>query len=96
MQRGIDEDLLRTMRKAKITGEGIDLESEGLKRPSSTWTYIISDDPFRNQLGFQLAGDVGFAAAAAALYNAPLIVLWGLYNRYLGRKARERRSSNGV
>lgn len=34
---------------AEITSEGIDLEKEGLKAPSSTWTYLVNDRP--EQLG---------------------------------------------
>jgi preprotein translocase subunit SecA len=84
MQRRIDEDLVRTLRDATITERGIDLEKEGLEAPSSTWTYLINDDPFRDQLGVQLAGNTGFAAAAA-LYTGWILIPWGLYNRYLRR-----------
>jgi preprotein translocase subunit SecA len=86
MQQEIDEDVVRTLRDATITEEGIDLEKEGLRGPSSTWTYLVNDDPFRQQLGIQLAGSTGFAAAAA-LYTAPILILWGLYNRYRRRSA---------
>ena len=87
MERRIDEDVLNTLRRATITEDGIDAEGAGLEGPSSTWTYLINDDPLRNQLGIQLGGDTGFAAAAA-LYAGPLLVLWGLYNRFLSRAVR--------
>jgi preprotein translocase subunit SecA len=35
---------------AKITQNGIDLESEGLRGPASTWTYLINDNPFGDVL----------------------------------------------
>ncbi|MGH3670593.1 MAG: accessory Sec system translocase SecA2 [Pseudonocardiaceae bacterium] len=35
-----------TFTRADITADGIDLESLGLKRPTSTWTYMITDNPF--------------------------------------------------
>jgi preprotein translocase subunit SecA len=88
MRTQIDDDVDRTLRVAKITENGIDLEREGLRGPSSTWTYLVNDDPFRQQLGIQLAGSTGFAAAAA-LYTGPILILWGLYNRY--RRRAERR-----
>ena len=81
MRQEIDKDVDRTLRVATITENGIDLEREGLRGPSSTWTYRVNDDPFRHQLGIQLAGSTGFAAAAA-LYAGPILILWGLYNRY--------------
>ena len=42
----IDESIVETFMSADITGEGIDMEKEGLKGPSSTWTYLINDNPF--------------------------------------------------
>jgi preprotein translocase subunit SecA len=35
-----------TFTQANITSDGIDLESLGLKRPTSTWTYMVTDNPF--------------------------------------------------
>jgi preprotein translocase subunit SecA len=31
---------------APITADGVDLEAIGLKRPTSTWTYLVHDNPF--------------------------------------------------
>lgn len=33
-----------------------DMESMGLKAPSSTWTYLVNDDPFKNMPGLEIAG----------------------------------------
>ena len=41
----IDESTVATFLAAHITSEGIDLEKEGLRGPSSTWTYLINDHP---------------------------------------------------
>jgi preprotein translocase subunit SecA len=87
MQQEIDGRVRDTLRAATITEDGLDLEREGLRGPSSTWTYLISDDPFRDQLGVQLVGNTGLAAGVA-LYAGPLLVLWGLLNR---RRRRRRR-----
>ncbi len=35
-----------TFRTAPITAEGVDLEAIGLKRPTSTWTYLVHENPF--------------------------------------------------
>jgi len=85
MQTRIEEDVVQTLRTAEVGDTGIDLDREGLRGPSSTWTYLVNDDPFRDQLGIQLGMSVGYAAAAA-LYTGPLLVLWGLYNRYFRRR----------
>ena len=42
----IDECIVETFMSADITAEGIDMEKAGLRGPSSTWTYLINDNPF--------------------------------------------------
>lgn len=53
--RTLHEDLcgsvVQTMKTATITDAGIDLDQEGLKAPSTTWTYMISDNPRGGVLG---------------------------------------------
>jgi len=44
----INEAIVETFLSAEITAAGIDMEKEGLKGPSSTWTYLINDHPFGN------------------------------------------------
>ena len=44
----IDDGVVETFLSAEITTDGIDMEKEGLKGPSSTWTYLVSDHPFGN------------------------------------------------
>ena len=83
----IDAAIVRTLESAEITEDGIDLDKAGLRAPSSTWTYIVSDDPFRDQLGVQLVGPGRFGiAAVAALTTGPMLIAWGLYNRYFKKK----------
>ncbi len=50
MLERIDHQIVRTFRSAKITASGIDLDAEGLRGPSSTWTYLINDNPFGDVL----------------------------------------------
>ncbi|CRK61849.1 Protein export cytoplasm protein SecA ATPase RNA helicase (TC 3.A.5.1.1) [Alloactinosynnema sp. L-07] len=35
-----------TFEEAEITADGIDLAAAGLRRPTSTWTYLVHDNPF--------------------------------------------------
>lgn len=42
----IRESITDCFAKAEITENGINLEKEGLKGPSSTWTYLVEDNPF--------------------------------------------------
>jgi preprotein translocase subunit SecA len=50
MLERIDHQIVRTFRSAEITAAGIDLDKEGLRGPSSTWTYLINDNPFGDVL----------------------------------------------
>jgi len=42
----IDDEIVQTFNSARITENGVDLAGEGLTRPTSTWTYLINDNPF--------------------------------------------------
>ena len=90
----MDRDIVETLRTATVTSKGIDLERAGLKGPSSTWTYLINDDPFQDHLGIHLTGNAG-VAAATALYAGPFLVLWGLCNRFLRRRSSSRSRTGG-
>lgn len=37
-----------TVDTAEITAAGIDLPATGLRRPTSTWTYLVNDNPFES------------------------------------------------
>ncbi|MFI5458137.1 MAG: accessory Sec system translocase SecA2 [Isosphaerales bacterium] len=45
LSRRIDEEVLATLRTARIGADGVDLKEGGLLGPSSTWTYMINDNP---------------------------------------------------
>ena len=46
LMRRIDEEIVKTFNAVEINEEGIDMIREGLVRPTSTWTYLINDNPF--------------------------------------------------
>jgi preprotein translocase subunit SecA len=52
----IDDQVLATLRAVKVTSAGIDLKNEGLLGPSSTWTYMINDNPAGDILQRLLSG----------------------------------------
>ena len=41
----VEQEVLATLRTVEITADGVDLKKEGLLGPSSTWTYMINDNP---------------------------------------------------
>lgn len=83
MLEKIYADIINTFNTAEITQNGIDMEKEGLKGPSSTWTYLISD----NVEGLGVIPLLGNAVAAAV--NAPLLMILGAYNRFFKRNKRK-------
>jgi preprotein translocase subunit SecA len=48
--RKIKEELaqrsVKTLGHAEITADGADLAAAGIRRPTSTWTYLVQDNPF--------------------------------------------------
>ena len=67
---------MNTLAHAKITKDGIDMEKEGLKAPTSTWTYLVNDRP--EQLGIN-------PMAANPIANTlmwPLMMLTAVYYRF--------------
>jgi preprotein translocase subunit SecA len=87
MGEAIEESVLSVLPDIRISGRELDLTPLNITRPSSTWTYLVNDDPFRNRIGGMLTGAGG---ATIAIYSAavlmPLLVLWGLVERFLLRR----------
>jgi preprotein translocase subunit SecA len=91
---GIDDAALDALDRLRVVDGRIDLTAAGLLRPSSTWTYLVNDDPFRTRIGTLLTGPGGATVAIyAAAVLAPLLILWGVVDRWFGRSQRARGSS---
>jgi preprotein translocase subunit SecA len=54
------------------------------KIPTTTWTYLINDDPFRDKFEMQFVGNTGFTFWAALLWTLTLLSL--LINRKIKKK----------
>ncbi|HWQ71435.1 MAG TPA: accessory Sec system translocase SecA2 [Desulfitobacteriaceae bacterium] len=79
MLERIDSEIIGTFNVVDINENGIELEKEGLKGPSSTWTYLINDNPdqFNNlQLWFKVA---------ATAISRPLFTVRSAYRRIMGK-----------
>lgn len=89
----VDESVARVFERAGITKEGIDMEKEGLSGPSSTWTYLINDIPFKNPLQSALIGSMAFnfAAALTILQYLPIVLFGGLF-RWFANKRKKKNS----
>jgi len=86
----IDKAVLETMPLVTVGATGLDLGAAGIKAPSSTWTYLVNDDPFRNQVLLKLIGPGGptLAIYSSALLG-PLFLLWGIVERFLRKRKLE-------
>ncbi|MEZ4899038.1 MAG: hypothetical protein R2806_19500 [Saprospiraceae bacterium] len=58
----------------------LSLDDLDVRRPSTTWTYIASDNPFASQLELRLANS-GEIAMQTDLLTMPVLFFKGLYNR---------------
>ena len=91
MEDAIDGAVLDALADVRVSGGRIDLEGLGIKGPSSTWTYLVNDDPFRNQIGMMLTGPGRTTIAIyAAVVMMPLLLLWGLVDRFLRKRPKRR------
>jgi preprotein translocase subunit SecA len=56
MNREVHEMIVRTFETAKIGRDGLDLDDVGLRAPSSTWTYLIQENPLGDALDRLVTG----------------------------------------
>jgi preprotein translocase subunit SecA len=68
----------------------VDLEAEGRKGPSSTWTYLVNEDQFGFGIEMIQGKNIGFAAGAA-LYIGPLFIITLFLRKLRKRKKRPSR-----
>ncbi|MGB2908919.1 MAG: accessory Sec system translocase SecA2 [Candidatus Aminicenantaceae bacterium] len=81
----IEEKVLHTFEALELKGSDLDLDEAGIRGPSSTWTYLISDNTFGSWVGLLQGTNIGFTAVAAG-YLGPLYILLGLLRRRRWRK----------
>jgi preprotein translocase subunit SecA len=92
MEGAIESAVLDALAAVRVSGGQIDCEALGIRGPSSTWTYLVNDDPFKNQIGMKLTGPGRTTIAiTAAVAMMPLLLLWGLVDRFLRKRPARRR-----
>jgi len=85
LEQKIDRAILQTFQSLPKPDNGVDLDKEGIKGPSSTWTYLITDNQFGLWVGLLQGSNIGFTSVAAGVYG-PLYILLGLAQRFYKRK----------
>jgi preprotein translocase subunit SecA len=83
----VENAVAGSLDRLQIRDGQVELETLGLRGPSSTWTYLVNDDPFRNQIMKKLTGpgQASLAIYAAAMLG-PLLLLWGIVDRFFRRR----------
>ena len=91
MEVEIDDAVSAALHAIRVHGRNLDLASVGVKGPASTWTYLVNDNPFRDQIGQMLTGPGRTSIAIfSAMWLMPLMITWGLVDRYLRRRSGRR------
>jgi preprotein translocase subunit SecA len=81
LHQTIEDRIAGTFATAEITEEGIDLDRAGLRRPSSTWTYLINDQ-MMSELQRLLYGLGAAFGVGAVVTTWPLLIAWGIWRRF--------------
>ena len=89
----IEEGIAGTFEGLAVTADGVDWDAEGLRAPSSTWTYLVHDNVFAGNTFLNLANRASFGLWAV-LAAGPLLFLWGLVLNW--RRWRRRRRGRGA
>lgn len=76
----IEDEIVNILSTAEITPEGINMDKAGIKAPSSTWTYLVDDNP--SKLGLESV----IVNPMAAIFCFPLYVILLLYYKLTKKK----------
>lgn len=71
MMEGLRDEVVETFERLHPVNGTIDLEGAGLRGPTSTWTYLINDNPFAS-FGLSLIAPGNFGASLATSLLAVL------------------------
>ncbi|MBD3243706.1 MAG: accessory Sec system translocase SecA2 [Chitinivibrionales bacterium] len=93
MLHEVDRLRVETVRKAAADDQAND--TRGPKLPSATWTYLVNDNPWEDQLHRRMLSDIGFSMWTG--FMLPLIALYYLFRRMVrGREAEENSPAVGT
>lgn len=78
-------EMIRSFERITAAKNEVFLNDSKLKAPSSTWTYLVNDNPLENMAGLKLLIKKGFSISTLLLW--PLTLLYYFFNQ-AGRKNR--------
>jgi len=77
----IDDTIVEIFERVEVTADGVDWEREGLRGPSSTWTYLINDNVFGTNTFLTMANRASFGLWAMLLCWW-ILIPWALVLRW--------------
>ena len=85
----VEETAAAIFATLEVTADGVDWDAHGLRGPSATWTYLVSDDVFGANpfLGLANRASIGFLGV---LLLGPVLFVWGLWQHWRRRRDRAR------
>jgi preprotein translocase subunit SecA len=93
MMEGLREEVVATFERLHPENGTIDLERAGLRGPTSTWTYLINDNPFASfGLSLIAPGNLGVSLATSVLALLYLPVTIGVVAIVFLRRMLKRRA----
>ena len=85
LREELSDAIVETFQSLPMSDEGVGLVSGGIRGPSSTWTYLVSDNQFGLWVGLLHGNAIGTASVAAAVYG-PLYIAMALAQRFWRKK----------
>ena len=82
----VESEIVEAFATLPITREGVDWDAAGLRGPSATWTYLVSDQVFGPNVLRGLANRASIGLWGTLLLG-PVLFAWGIYLHW--RKRRE-------
>jgi len=87
LAEAIDAAVLTSLDRVRASDGRLEIDGLDLKGPSSTWTYLVNDDPFREQVLLSLLGAGGKSMAIYAAVVMPMLFLfWTLVQHFWKRR----------
>jgi preprotein translocase subunit SecA len=91
MMEGLRDEVVATFTSLRVDHGRLDLDRAGIRGPTSTWTYLVNDNPLPSFALQLIAGGnagVAFATAMLAVMYFPVtvgVVLITFLRRHLAR-----------
>ncbi|MCG6913288.1 accessory Sec system translocase SecA2, partial [bacterium BMS3Abin03] len=81
LQQNIEREIINAFNGITIKNNAVEFNNPDLKVPTSTWTYLINDNPFENMFGLQFIGNRGIGMSLGVLMVWPLMILFPLLKK---------------